>query len=678
MTSTFNSIEENIRKKDIKDISTEDLIYYLYFKTKNEELKNFDKKKIENYFYKINYSYFYENIFSNTGNYSELAIYIIGLLIPFYINYPKFYNLGIFGFLIGMGSFLLLYNYVNTLFGAFFPSAPRLFIFFSIIFYLIFFVLYNKLNHITLFFISSIVSFCIINYVYKLILTSPTKGNSYNKLKATFIKNKSSQDYDYNLENVCNEIIKRFGLKLPSGKMLYTYLTIFKIGDNKNKTSDFLTCLFAPLITLVYNFYLGNFLESIVNTDYNDQEMYVLPLIGGTPQSKKYIGCQANYVLPIEFNFNSFLHEYYIEKQLDDDTYRIFIKAIKRINNELLAKYEPKFIKLENVEPKELMTHLKKNAQDKNHILVQLKNFFESKGITFNLEPNEQTKNEDDDNNLNEYIKKLKEFIDNSQISEKDKKNAMEIYHKLLQTLEVIVKDDVNKNNEFIKDSKLAIEVLLDNENIDNKNKLLLRKLCENYVNYFQKYTKEKKFYGYNYNLWTFKYFNNEIRLNANKWFYSLLRIISVYILFARPITSPWMLSILVLLPYVRFEKYVKYFNEDNFIMKYLSMGIDTEYFIDSYENDINNNTISKKGFNTLFKGLLYILICTPFLQFFNNVLYGQTFNPLYMNLFWQGILVINLIGNLVIDSKNTMGWNILYWFLVFLISIIIYFVKKK
>ena len=93
MTSTFNSIEENIRKKDIKDISTEDLIYYLYFKTKNEELKNFDKKKIENYFYKINYSYFYENIFSNTGNYSELAIYIIGLLIPFYINYPKFYQL---------------------------------------------------------------------------------------------------------------------------------------------------------------------------------------------------------------------------------------------------------------------------------------------------------------------------------------------------------------------------------------------------------------------------------------------------------------------------------------------------------------------------------------------------------------------------------------------------------
>ena len=48
-------------------------------------------------------------------------------------------------------------------------------------------------------------------------------------------------------------------------------------------------------------------------------------------------------------------------------------------------------------------------------------------------------------------------------LSQSNKKNAMEIYHKLLQTLEVIVKDDVNKNNEFIKDSKLAIEVLLDN-----------------------------------------------------------------------------------------------------------------------------------------------------------------------------------------------------------------------
>ena len=62
------------------------------------------------------------------------------------MNYPKFYNLGGLGFIIGISSFLLLYQQVNTLFGMFFPSAARLFIVFSVIFYLVFFILYNKLK----------------------------------------------------------------------------------------------------------------------------------------------------------------------------------------------------------------------------------------------------------------------------------------------------------------------------------------------------------------------------------------------------------------------------------------------------------------------------------------------------------------------------------------------------
>ena len=679
MASTLSLIEENIRKKDIKDISNKDLIYYLYYITNNSELKVYDQKKIEDYLYKINYSYFYENIFSNKGNYSTISLFIIGLMIPFYMNYPKFYNLGGLGFIIGISSFLLLYQQVNTLFGMFFPSAARLFIVFSVIFYLVFFILYNKLNHITLFFISSIVSFCIINYFYKILLTLPTKGNIYNKLKAKYEEKKNVYEYDINSEKVCNEVIKRFGLKLPSGNMLYSYLTVFKIGDNNQKLYDFLTCIFSPLITLIYNFYLGNFLESITNTDYNNQEMNVIPLIGGTAESKNYLGCKANYVLPIEFNFNSFLHEYYDEDKLDDDTYRIFIKGIKRINYELLEKYQPKFVKLEDVEPAELMKQLKKNAKDKNHILVQLEDFFKSKGIPFELDQtnlDSKGNKNNQGNTLNDYIKKLKDFIDNSEIQEKDKINALELYHKILQTLDVSVNTSWEKDNEFIDDAKLAIEVLLENENIDKNNKKLLKNLCENYVSYFQKYTKEKKFYGYNYNLWTFKYFNQEIRLGANKWFYSLVRIISVYILFARPITSPWFLSILVLLPYIRFEQYVKYFDKSN-IMKYLSMGVDTEYFIQAFENNVNNNNIIKKSKNTILKVILYLLILTPFLQFFNNVFYGQTFSPLYMNIFWQAVFIINLIGNYMIDSKNTMVWNIIYWFIVFIISIIIYFVKK-
>ena len=680
MSTEFNSIQDDLKKKDIKNISSRKLISYLYFASKNPQIKEFDEKKIENFFYDINYSFYFENIFVNKGNYSQLSIYFIGLLIPFYLYYPRFYNLGAFGFFVGIVSFLLLYQFINTLYGNFFPSAGRIFLAINIIFYCLFFLLFNKLNHISLFFISSIVSFCIINYIYRLILTIPTKSNKYNKFRATFKDNKNYIEYDYNLELVCNEVVRRFGLKLPSGRMLYSYLTVFKINKNENKISDFLTNLFSPFITLIYNYYLGVFLGSLTNPEYDDKDRYVIPIIGGSTESKKYIACQANYVLPIEFNFNSFIHEFYQERELNDEQYRIFIKAIKRINHELLSKYQPKFIKLENLDKEELKKHLKNTntngkSIDKNHILVQLENFFKDKNIQLEF----------DENN---YLESLSNFIKNADIKESDRKNALELFHKIDQTLEI--KTNFNKNednkkkntltNNFTENATLAIEVLLDNENVNNESKELLQKLCRKYVDYFRQNIREDKLHGYNYNLWTFKYFDREFRESSNKMFYLLIRLISVYILFARPLSSPWFLSILVLMPRITFVKYFLYYiNDDSGIMKYLSMGVDSEYFKEIYKNNINNNTFVVKGIKMIFKFLFYIIIALPFLQFFNNTMYGLTFTPNYLNVLYQMVFVVNLIGNIYPPfGFDEMSFNIVYWILFFIISLVLYFVLKK
>ena len=64
----------------------------------------------------------------------------------------------------------------------------------------------------------------------------------------------------------------------------------------------------------------------------------------------------------------------------------------------------------------------------------------------------------------------------------------------------------------MISEIKHNIISLLDDGDIDKDTKELLKNLCVNYVETFIKYSQEGILYGYNYNLYTFKYFNRNIR----------------------------------------------------------------------------------------------------------------------------------------------------------------------
>ena len=203
-----------------------------------------------------------------------------------------------------------------------------------------------------------------------------------------------------------------------------------------------------------------------------------------------------------------------------------------------------------------------------------------------------------------------------------------------------------------------------------------MKNLCVNYVETFRKYSQEGILYGYNYNLYTFKYFNRNIRLASNKVFNFIVRLISVYILFARPITSPWLLATFLLIPSIQFDNYFKYFSENNIFMKYLGLGMDSEYFV---SNDFDNNKNNPSfDWNLIYKIIIYIPL-TLFLQYYNNVFYGLTFTPNYLNIISQGIFIFNLF----LLMNNFTGFdditlNIIYWMTILLILIIIYFVKIK
>ena len=674
MSSEYNKLEDELRTTDIKKISTKKLIRFLYLNTKNDEIKEYNEKKIEDYFLKINYSFFYENIFTNTQNYSTVSMYIIALLIPFYINYPRFYNLGGFGFFIGLSGFLGLYYFINTTFGVFFPSASRLFLILSILFYGIFFLLMNKLNHVSLFFISCIVSFVVINYIYRIVLTSPSKKNTFNNFYIEYNNDQTNKKYiefNYIIKNVCNEIIERFKLKLPSGRMLYSYLTVFKITSNKNKWSGFLSNLFSPLLSIFYLSYLGNYLTTIKNNSYKNIDLNVLPIIGVTDKSKSYVDCQANYVLPIEFNFNLFLNQYYTEKKLDDNTYQHFVKALKRISSDLLNIYQPKFSKVP-FNSQNISDHISYNKEIKtnnNHILNQIKKLLHSYNIDFN---NNNTSNGD-------YIDKLLNIINNPEIPYKSQKEALNLMMKINQTLRVQTKDEPNNKGKITEDVRLAIEVLLEDTQINAEYKPLLKDLCEKYASHMKKNLQNEKLYGFNYNLWTYPIFNNEVVQKSNDWFYWLLKLLSCYVLFGRPITSPWLMTTLLVLTSSNFSFYVKDMASNSSWMKYLGMGLDNQYFEESFDGLEKNNTTVNKSIRTLTKIILYLFIALPFLQFYNNVFYGMTFNPLYYNIIYQFIFIVHILFCFIKEpfGLHIMIFNILYFIVALIIlSLTYYFIK--
>jgi hypothetical protein len=405
----INTIE-NILKTNPNSISNNDLIYYLQCNSNNQSLDSNNLTKTEQYLKNVNNSYIYENIFINTSNYGSVVIFMIGLLIPFYYFYPTFYKIGFWGYLIGFISLLGLYSKITSLYSYFFDKIGIFFIFQTFIIYIFFFIILNNLNHISLFFISAILSYLIINYITRVVLTIPLDSNIYNQYRATMNNVNSSTFTEYNvlLETACYLVIERYSLTLPSGTMLYTYLTEFTIGTNTNIYSDFFTNLFGPFIILFILHLLGIFYTLLFDKDF-------MPIIGMEKNSIEYFLCQANYILPKKLNIGLLIQDYLKDKNYSDNIYNKIEKALLRISNELLHKYEPKFKN-------------KNNNQKDNQI-----NIFIKENISYN-------------NNSNLAFQEfLNDIFNDTEIKKNEKEELKEIVRKYIQNF----KDNlVNKTPE--------------------------------------------------------------------------------------------------------------------------------------------------------------------------------------------------------------------------------------
>ena len=654
--SILNNIENQI-KNNPDDVSTSDYILYLKCKSNNTILEPNDLDATQNYLEQINNSYFYENIFINKSNYQNISITIIFLLIPFYYNFPRFYKTGLLGLFFGLCAFFNLYSITNSLYSNFFSKIGYLFVGLTFIIYLLFFILLNKLNHISLFFMSSIVAFLIINYILRVRITLPLDSNKYNGYNATMSDKTNYTEYNDLIEVACYQIIKTYNLKLPSGRMLYSYLSEFEIKENKNKYQLFITNLISPIITIFILHYLGSFLKEIKQNNIN-----LFPIIGLTKESNEYLTCQANYILPKELNVDLLIHEILDKYNFDNNIYKKVQKALIRISDELLKKYNPKFIKIENEDKNLIFKNLKNNK-----IFIQISNILKKNNMDLDL-------------NYFDEIKKIINEQENIDFKEKEKMNDLLI--QINNTLKV----NLNYDEKYDEDSILARDELLYDKSIDESYQQKLRNITSEYIDNFKKNLnlKDNILFGYDYNIITYKWLSDNIRLKSNEYFKKFIQLLSTWILFSKPVGSPWIVSNFILSNKRNFKKFIKKLSSDTIFNKYFTMGIDTSYYRDVYNSIINNeesNTISKIT-HLLYLFLTFIFIC-PLFYFYNSVVFGLTSSPAFYNLIYQFVFILNILGNIYVNGTDgsLIMYNI-YFFVGFiivmiLISILYYLIEK-
>jgi hypothetical protein len=643
----INDIENGL-KNNPSSVSNSDLIYYLKIKSNNNVLDPNNLSNTEEYLKKINNSFFYENIFVNTSNYNTIVYSIIGLLIPFYYFYPRFYNLGFFGLIIGFISLFSLYSITNNLYLNFFGNINYVFIGLTVFIYLIFFILLNKLNHISLFFISAVLAFVIINFFSRVILSIP--NNEYSQYSANINNNTTYTQYNVLIETACFQIMSRYNLNLPSGNMLYSYLTVFDIGQNSNMISNFLTNLFGPILSLIVLYLLGYFLSK-VNSNGNELGIFKLfPIIGFDENSKNIFCSQANYILPKELNINLLINNKLDNYNFNDDVYSKLEKAFIRISNELLEKYNPKFMNLDNINKDIILKNLKDNK-----IFQRINKILKINKIDFDIN----------------YIDKIKDLINEENVQYSDKEKMLNLLDKIDNTL--LIKNKVNKK--YDNNSILARNELLYDKDIDEKYKEQIKKITDEYIKDFTENLnlKEGILYGYDYNIITYSWLGQNIRNKANNILKYILKFISVWILFGKILGSPILFGKYIMSEKIGFKGFMENMTEGSFIWKYFSMGLDKSAFEDILENMKNNKETSfiESGLNIFYIFLIFIVLL-PIFYFYNSINSGLTLNPSWYNILYQIMFIINILGNLY--SYNN-GGSILLFNIKFLIAFVIIFI---
>lgn len=395
----FTKLESN---SDLSKTNIKDLIWYLKEKSNNRTLNENDidefKKKIEIY----DTNYLYENIFLNPANYSTNAIAILLSCAPFFFTYPRFYNTSFPIIIIGVIGLLMCMNIIQTQYGVLLKNKQlaNIFILTVVLFYLIFFILLNKLNHLTLLFLSAGIVFMMMNYVLRIVVSDPKNKFGFKRLKYNE-NNVTFTLFNQKIDKICTEIKKRYTLNMSS-EQLYKYITSFEISEKDKKfvKTEFICNIIQPMLSVLVLFLLGSILSKAkdykllksniqlmeenlltingkksnqkMNFEQKEYEFLTSPIIGFTELSNNIISNQYNYYLPKELNL-----QYIMEKIIDEVNDKLIKEKSshvyeKTIFNEKIIKNLDKHLRrfLKYVESEYLPITLK-DKEDKEDMFIK-------------------------------------------------------------------------------------------------------------------------------------------------------------------------------------------------------------------------------------------------------------------------------------------------------------------
>jgi hypothetical protein len=121
----------------------------------------------------------------------------------------------------------------------------------------------------------------------------------------------------------------------------------------------------------------------------------------------------------------------------------------------------------------------------------------------------------------------------------------------------------------------------------------------------------------------------------------------------------------------------------NNTLWKIISMGLDLSYFdnikLDNKELNQENISITKK----IFFYFIYFILFSTFFGFYNSSIFGMILNPLYHNIIFMIIVIINIFINIkkLANKESSLfsfnvGYFIILFILILIIKIIIYYIS--
>jgi hypothetical protein len=257
-----------------------------------------------------------------------------------------------------------------------------------------------------------------------------------------------------------------------------------------------------------------------------------------------------------------------------------------------------------------------------------------------------------------------------------------DLLNKIDNTLLITNKENIDYQN----DAQLAKDELLYDKDIDDKIKPKLKdivdKFIKNYIDnlhlkeassYGLNNLKGRLLFGYDYNIITYSWLSQNIRLYSNRIFSFILTLLSTWIILAKPIGSPFLIVKYIMTENNGIKNFIKQLFGDSIIWKYFSMGLDSSYFEEVYKNikDNEEETVLTKGLNLIYFILIFIVLL-PIFYMYNSINFGLSLAPSWYNILYQLVFILNIIGNIYTYISKS---SILLFNVKFVIGFIIIFI---